>query len=199
MHQTKYSCRLLALITALLLAFLSCSAQEKYQLKNFELLIDGTSTLHDWTSTVSELKATARLQLRGGVLQDITTLTLRVPVEGIKSSKSSIMDRKTWRALEAEAHPYIQFTLSDAEVPEHDGTLRARGILRITGVSRAVDISAHIQPTSTGYQLSGEHVLRMSDFGIDPPTAILGTLKTADEVTIRYRVNFSYGGDLGSR
>jgi hypothetical protein len=31
----------------------------------------------------------------------------------------------------------------------------------------------------------------MTDFGIDPPTALLGTLKTRDEVTVYFDVTVS--------
>ena len=36
--------------------------------------------------------------------------------------------------------------------------------------------------------VTGETKLKMSDFGIDPPTAMLATLKTGDDITIKYNI-----------
>jgi hypothetical protein len=34
----------------------------------------------------------------------------------------------------------------------------------------------------------------MTDFGIGPPTALLGTLKTGDDITIAYTLHLAKGG-----
>ena len=36
----------------------------------------------------------------------------------------------------------------------------------------------------------GELTLKMSDYEISPPTALMGTIKTGDEVTIRFSIPF---------
>ena len=45
------------------------------------------------------------------------------------------------------------------------------------------------------FQVKGEVPLKMSDFGIDPPTAMMGTLKTGNEVVIKYNLEFEKAPD----
>jgi len=37
-------------------------------------------------------------------------------------------------------------------------------------------------------RFEGSHTMLQTDFGVDPPTALLGRLKTGDEVTVRFVV-----------
>jgi polyisoprenoid-binding protein YceI len=59
--------------------------------------------------------------------------------------------------------------------------------LKIAGVSRQVTISSNIlSNTATQVKLKGEIPITMSDYGIAPPTAMFGSLKTGDDVVVRY-------------
>jgi len=40
------------------------------------------------------------------------------------------------------------------------------------------------------FQVKGTFSLKMTEFGIDPPTAMLGTLKTGDKITLDYTMTF---------
>ena len=54
----------------------------------------------------------------------------------------------------------------------------------------APDVLAEVvSPTSIRF--TGEQEMLMSDFGIDPPTAVFGTVRSADEIVIRFDVTFS--------
>jgi len=37
--------------------------------------------------------------------------------------------------------------------------------------------------------VTGSYKFKMSSFGIDPPRAMLGTIRTGDEVTIKFKIN----------
>jgi polyisoprenoid-binding protein YceI len=36
--------------------------------------------------------------------------------------------------------------------------------------------------------VSGDYTLKMTDYGIQPPKAMWGTIKTGDEVTIKFEI-----------
>ena len=38
--------------------------------------------------------------------------------------------------------------------------------------------------------IKGEKTLKMSDFDVKPPTALLGTLKTGNDITIKFNLNY---------
>ena len=40
-------------------------------------------------------------------------------------------------------------------------------------------------------QFIGSVTFNMTNFNIDPPTAVMGTIKTGDEITIKFQVIYS--------
>jgi hypothetical protein len=47
-------------------------------------------------------------------------------------------------------------------------------------------LSGGWQPTDAQTQLTGKQRLLMSDFGIDPPTALLGLIRARDRILVRF-------------
>lgn len=166
---------------------------QNYVLNSSEMTISGTSTLHDWTSTVNEVQAEAVLAWDQNQLKGIKELQVRARSGSIISGKGSIMDNKTWTALKKEAFPFIVFNLKNAVVSgEGLYAVSAHGNLTIAGVTRAVELKAKGQPGKAGQIVfSGQHDLLMTDFGIDPPTALMGSLQTGDKITVNFEVVFS--------
>jgi hypothetical protein len=169
-----------------------------------ELWIEGTSTLHPWSSRtdslglafrvapgtarpadVPGLAALVRSQaVRGGVLE--------VPVRGLRS-KESCLDKNLWRALRSDEYPTVRFEMRGyGLIPMRPGsdTLAAliRGVLVICGRERPVELEGLLQADAGGMWLVGREDLLMSDFGIRPPTMMLGTLRVGDRVEVHYRL-----------
>tara|TARA_Y100000310_G_scaffold344159_1_gene455439 strand:+ start:764 stop:1264 length:501 start_codon:yes stop_codon:yes gene_type:complete len=144
-----------------------------------EFLVKGTSTVHDWESVINEYTVK-------GALNDQTINNLHVSVvsKSIKSGKS-IMDDKTYEALEAKEYPNIIFKANELTI--NDGKINGKGILSLVGKEKEVPFTATTKQLGDGQlQVSGQVNLVMSEFGIEPPTAMFGTLTTGDEVTIEY-------------
>ena len=166
-------------------------SQNAVQLTRFSLTVKGTSNLHDWESEAKELRATGSLTITEDALSTINSLTVEVPVKSIKSSKGSIMDGKTHKALEANKHPNISFKLSKATVNQNGGRydINATRALTIAGTANTVKLYVQGKKGSDGsYTFSGSKKLKMTDYKVDPPTALLGTLTTGDEVEIVFSV-----------
>lgn len=167
---------------------------ESYQLTDFDITVSGTSSLHDWTSDVEEAFASADASWSEGKLTNFPALQLRIPVASITSTKGKIMDKKTWNALREEEYPNISFSLKSTTITP-DGEqyrIKAKGSLAIAGQTHPIDLTA----TASGehknvLRISGAHTLKMTDFGIEPPKALLGTLKTGNEVTINFDITLN--------
>ncbi|MDX1545740.1 MAG: YceI family protein, partial [Rhodothermales bacterium] len=90
-----------------------------------------------------------------------------------------------------EAHPEIRFRLTgivlEAPADGADYRLRVSGRLALAGAERSVSlpVQAHRRADGT-YRASGHLPLVMSDFGIDPPTAVLGLVRAHDRITVRF-------------
>jgi polyisoprenoid-binding protein YceI len=107
------------------------------------------------------------------------------------------MDRKAYSALKVTAFPEIKFTsISAIGISPDNNKFRDNlaGNLFIAGKSVPVSIPltgalSNINGTNK-IDVSGEIELKMSDFDITPPTAMLGTLKTGDKVKVLFSFQF---------
>lgn len=178
-------------------------AQTSYDITYSKLTIAGTSSLHDWESDATEVNATGQMQIEGTELKSIDNMTVTVSVEGIKSSKGSIMDGKTHKALESKSHPNITFKLTKVNAIEKSGdayNIKATGNLTIAGKIKAITLNVKGKVIGNdGLQFEGSKALKMTDFGIDPPTALMGTLKTGDDITVSFNVKMAKSKVTGSR
>lgn len=155
--------------------------QFKSKLSESSMTIAGTSTLHDWESTVKEFTATA--VLKGDV---ITSAQLTAVVKSIKSGTSA-MDANTYEAMKEPKHPNITFRGTEM-VLGSDGA-KIKGDLTIAGVTRKIEFTAIAEKWSEdSFSIKGSYALKMSDYGIDPPRAMLGTIRTGDKVTISFNL-----------
>jgi polyisoprenoid-binding protein YceI len=162
------------------------------------LWLAGDSTLHPYTSNATKVEATARVDgsLSGGpavaraviVEGGLKSLSVSVPVEGLKSGESGL-DKNLRKALKRESAPVIRFTLVDYKTePAQDGGLvvKARGRLAIAGVEKEVLVEGACRFGPEGIEVTGAKDLLMSDFGIKPPTIMFGAVKTADMVVVHF-------------
>lgn len=153
--------------------------------------IEGTSTLHDWTMQGTTIGGTvtappvdewANAALAGEA-------SVAIPVASIKSEHAK-MDRIMADALKAGANPMIRYQLTHA-VPSRPGAafvLDTRGKLTIAGVTRDVDMQITGSRNANGtWTLTGQLPIRMTDYGIKPPTAMMGTIKTGNDVRVTFR------------
>jgi polyisoprenoid-binding protein YceI len=187
----------LSLLVAALLTT-SLAAQKNFQLLEANLEVAGTSNIHDWVSTAEKVKVTGTYTLSAEEF-DIPTLRVKIPVESIKSTKGRIMDNKTYGALKSDEHPEITFTLKDI-TDVRATSLKAIGTLTIAGRSRTVVLSVDRQLDDGGVlTFTGKKALKMTDFDVDPPTALLGTLTTGDEVTVNFKLRFQVDPEVTGR
>lgn len=167
-------------------------SQTAYEVKSHNLVIEGTSNLHDWTANVEDVKGTFNLKVENGKIVDIEKLSVKVKANSLKGSKGSIMDSKINDALNSKKHPEISFSLNKVNsISETPGNFKisTTGQLNISGVTKPVSLSATGKVISGGeIEFTGTTKIKMSDFNINPPTAMFGAMTTGDEVTLVYKV-----------
>ncbi|TVR84945.1 MAG: YceI family protein [Saprospirales bacterium] len=166
-------------------------AQAQFNLSNVnEIKVSGTSTIHDWEMEANEAKGQARIELGGRSIKSISSLNFNLKAEALKSGRRQ-MDRNAYSALETSSHPEISFDLKDVkEVTE--STVRATGDLTISGQTRPVEITVNYTVSGNRQvRFSGKHNIKFSDFDIDPPTAMLGSVRTGDELELTFDVTYS--------
>ncbi len=169
----------------------------KYLLtKDYTVTILGTSNLHNWNETVGTVFGDGSITWNTDGTFDLDAINLKMQVTSIKSDMGSIMNNNTYKALKADNNPQIVFTLSTPVKSIKAGatatTLSAKGTLTIAGVTKSIDMLIKVSAPNHGYlTFEGSQIVKMTDYGISPPTALLGTLRTGNEITINYKTIFT--------
>jgi polyisoprenoid-binding protein YceI len=104
------------------------------------------------------------------------------------------MDNKTTEALKASTYPAINFKLTsitDKKMLNKIEQFIASGKLTIAGVAKDISLAAFSTIGANGeIYFQGTKEIDMTDYGISPPTALLGTLTTGKKVTVTYKLFF---------
>jgi polyisoprenoid-binding protein YceI len=184
-------------ICSLVLAFLfngltNTFAQVKYHAQTLDLVVSGTSTLHDWEMKSSKGQCDASILVANDKMT-LSGLSFNFPAESLKSGHS-MMDNNTYKALHTEKNPNITFVLTSGNVtPAGANTYQLKGIgkLTIAGKTIETDLVATIKynPADKSFTCTGVKKFKMTQYGVKPPTVMLGTIKTGDEISISYNLN----------
>jgi hypothetical protein len=156
------------------------------------MTIQGTSSLHDWEEKVDKFEVNLSLKLKEKEITSIDKVNFVCKAASI-SSENSIMTNKTLEALKAEKYPEITFKLvSIDKLTSQGGTFSgtANGDISLAGVTRRIAIAFTGSNANNRIILKGSKTVSLKDYNIKPPTAMLGTLKTGDQVTISFNLQF---------
>lgn len=162
--------------------------------------ISGSSTVNRFTCETDEVvgyglvqeapSSPVRTVQYGGTEPGLAHIS--VPVQAFDCGNRR-MNRDMHDALKAEAHPVIQYELLQACVlPLGEGgwhPVEVRGRLTIAGVERMVKtmVQGRTQPDGR-VRATGAMDLQMTDFGIEPPTAMLGVVKAHNDITVHFEL-----------
>jgi len=180
---------LAVLISTLFLVIPTQAGAQDFNVRTYNVAIAGTSSLHDWVSSVEKLECTGSIILSKNTITDIKDVVVKIPVTAIKSTKGKLMDTKTWEAFDHKENPFIIFVLTGKKIHASQFTADVWGNLTMAGVTRPVQLAIAIKSLPGGsFEISGSKKLHMSDFKMEPPTAMMGTIKVGPEVTISFEV-----------
>lgn len=157
------------------------------------MTISGTSTLHDWEMDVEKMSGAITYSLsEDGNLAAIEALTISMKSEALKSGKRP-MDNNTYTALKTDKYSTITYKMSEvlSVSMKGDGFLvKTRGKLTIAGVTKTILLSADCKLTANGMKAKGSYTLDMTDYQVEPPSFMFGTVTTGEEVTLNYDAFF---------
>ena len=163
------------------------TAQNNFSIKSTGIKIAGTSTLHDWIVLCSKATGTGLFSVESNKLKDIKSLQISVPVKELKSeSGSNKMDKKMYETLKATTAPDIKFKLIRI-VENNSNSLTAVGSFTIGGVSRDETLKVLAKVADNNLvSFTGSIKIKMTDYNIKPPTAMMGMMNTGNEVEIKF-------------
>ncbi len=187
-------------LSVFILMFISSDlllSQQKYTLSQSvsSISIKGTSSLHDWTMEVHELICNSVVEIANTSLNKLDEVSFSCKVAKIVSNESSLMDSKAHDALKGDKFPVITFNskeITGLKIVGDQFSGNLSGLLTIAGKSKIESLPFLGKVVNANqWNVKGSIKIKMSDFNIAPPTAMLGTLKTGDEINLIYAFNFN--------
>lgn len=179
MEILKNKAKLFTSLFVLAISTVGVNAQ-KLSLNQSVVTVSGTSTLHDWDMNSKDAAFTGTVN--GNKIDNVV---FTVKATSLKSKDSSL-DKNAYKALDTGKYPDITFNA--VSIPTN-GTANVVGKLTIANSTKEISLPVTVAKNGTTYTLTGKVKLKMTTFGIKPPTALLGTVKSGDEITISYNVS----------
>lgn len=184
-----------------------------------EVVLHGTSSVNEWSCRTDRVKAELTLPFtyrqtehalqawHRSPAESLNSFTNRVelaslPLEGklavevedLKSGNRK-MEKDLQDALKANQYPKVVYELKSLEkVSSADGmpVFHILGALSMAGVTRELTLPFTLKEVQeNAYLLESQQKILMSDFGVDPPTALFGLIKARNEVTVTYKLQIT--------
>lgn len=203
-----FSIKIIAVMAGLFMAQLPASAQVSDAPANVSLTgnemvyqpspesfiwIEGSSNVNEFTCKSDRVRGQARVSPEVGGIQ-ATSVEVIIPVKGLDCGKRQ-MNRDMYKTLKADDFPEIQFELidayivGDAPVEGNSYLIRVEGELTVAGETRHIAFEALGEMGATNkYKIRGKKDILMTDFGLEPPTALLGLVKARDELIVHFEL-----------
>jgi hypothetical protein len=158
--------------------------------------VTGASNIRRFTCRAGELDGALHLRgiaTRGPRLSGLNTTaapSLSVVVARLECGNGA-MSKHLRETLRAPEHPVITFRLTSYDVDLTGVTPDTRivGEVTVAGITRTAVVNAAVVPDSLGHlRVRGSYVMRMSDFGLEPPRRFGGLLRVRDRVVVHFDV-----------
>lgn len=151
--------------------------------------VSGTSTVRSWRCESTQVSGSADAasteiaqigQARGEITIPLSTLDCR----------NGTMNGHMRNALKAPQNPTIRFRATSVRVTPSgsEGAVAMTGQLTIAGQTRDVTVNGTAVREGTGLRVRGTEQLTMTDFGVQPPRLMAGTMRVHAPVTVGFDV-----------
>lgn len=158
------------------------------------LQVDGGSTVRSWTCETATFGGNIRLAPALGAFQvaalgqAVQSMDLRIPVAELDCGNGTMNDHM-WNALKSRDHGEIRFQMERYTVTAEgtSGTVQMQGSLTIAGTTRPHTMVLNVTEVAGGkLRVEGSTEFPMTEFGVQPPRLMLGTLRVHDPVTVSF-------------
>ena len=159
-----------------------------------QLWVSGTSTARSFKCQAGVLDAqvtTGGPDAVSAVIageKAVRTAALNVPAKAL-DCRNGTMNEHMLKALKATQHPTIAFKIASYDVIGAEAGLqgRATGELTLGGVSKTITVAADLAEDVDGtLRIVGTHELNMREYGLKPPTLMMGTMRVHEKVTVGF-------------
>ncbi|GAB1448798.1 MAG: YceI family protein [Bacteroidetes bacterium] len=182
------------MMIALLVSAINIQAQDKYKCTDAKITVNGTSNIHDWVMQGTNGSVSASFSSEGGKLKNLLSLAFTFPVKNLKS-EHKLMDKNCYNAMKADKYPNVSFTGTSAVIKQNaNGTyqINCKGKLKIADAVKDVELIAICTINSdNSLSITGNFKLKMTDYNVEPPSIMMGSIVTGNDVSINYTLHLN--------
>jgi hypothetical protein len=117
---------------------------------------------------------------------------LTIPIASLRCTGGRPMEKDMTRALKSDRTPAITFRFAGLRsgithhIDEKEFEATIAGQLSLAGVTREISFPVTARRLSRSqFRLTANMPVRMTDFGVAPPTALFGVIKAGNELSVR--------------
>jgi len=169
-----------------------------------EVTIEGTSSMHAFHCKTNKIMA--YVDVDPGYTKDLTKIAR--PIVSVKvnivvrtlTCGNGTMDKNMYATLKADENPLIRYSMSAYDILDGSASpaafvAKTTGTLMISGTEKVIAMKINAERLSDGAATAqAEQSILMTDFGIEPPSFMFGTLKVGNEVKVKF--NLKAGPEL---
>jgi hypothetical protein len=159
------------------------------------LWVGGTSSVRGWeckattfTASIASAPSAAASVLAGE--KTVGAVDLNAPVDKLECGNGQ-MNGHMRKALKAEEHAQIAFRMTSYDLARSNDSLvvTIAGSLTLGGTEKPIELLALATPAPDGaLRVAGTYALKMTDFGLKPPTLMFGRIKVHDLVKVGFDI-----------
>ncbi|PIB35648.1 hypothetical protein BFP72_09720 [Reichenbachiella sp. 5M10] len=109
-----------------------------------------------------------------------------------------VMNADFRELLQAEEYPFLQLQIHNLLLAQNTTEIARLNVsadvsIELAGVIRDYRVyhGTVINQSAHDLVFRGSQLMKMSDFGIEPPTKFLGTIKVADEIVVEFEIHMN--------
>src|SRR5689334_22211821 len=158
------------------------------------LWLEGSSNVRDWRCEATTVDAFVdvddAMHAATSTAARIRRVQVRVPAHALTCGRSQ-MDHIMYKALHVDDAPECRQIVGRFEVVSaasgEQATLVMQGTLRIAGRERVVRMPVELEEQADGsVRAKGALPILMTDYGISPPTALFGVVRTENRLVVKF-------------
>ncbi len=190
--------RALILLQLILTLSMSAVAQHQFRLKiqdGSQIKIHGSSNIHEFTLTQTASSFPERLiqitqgNTSGKIL--VNNGTISIPVRHF-TTPVKLIQFAFYKMMMADQHPNLVIRLKQLDALQpYKGKIRstAQVDVSIAGVTRTYIIPVESKKVNESVEITGTKRMSIRDFGITPPSPMMGMVRVSEWVDIQMNLN----------
>ena len=156
--------------------------------KESRIWLDGTSTVRSFKCSAARVNVTAIGEPTAQPAEIVQSASLTVPVAQLDCGNKT-MNEHMRKALKAEQFGEISWTMTSYQVQGSNVTVN--GKLTIAGKENQIELKGTGSNEAGIIRFKGSKQFKMTEYGIKPPSLMLGTMKVGEAVTVSFDLALS--------